>query len=469
MFEKVLIANRGEIAVRIARTCQELGIRSATVHSADDSHSLHVRAADEAVALDGVPTSRPYLDIAQIVAAALTVGADAVHPGYGFLAENADFAEAVLAAGLAFIGPSPSAIRTMGDKVAGRAVAESCGVPGVPGTRGAIQEVAEVLEFGAAHGFPLLIKASFGGGGRGMRVVADPGEVSDAFLSAQREAGTAFGQDDVYVERYLPRARHVEVQVFADGHGNSVFLGDRDCSVQRRHQKLVEEAPAPGLSDDLRRSMGEAALRLVRAVDYVGAGTVEFLVEDDNYYYLEMNTRIQVEHPITEMVLGVDLIAEQLLVAAGHTLSFTRSELAPRGHAIECRINAENVTRGRFLPSPGVLERLAAPTGAGVRLDAGYSSGDEILPYYDSLVGKLIAWAPTREHARRRLLAAIDELSVVGIRTTLPAVRVVLEHADFIDGAVSTRWLESLPLATLLATDGQRGATVATRRDSGRS
>ncbi|MBY4127554.1 ATP-grasp domain-containing protein [Rhodococcus fascians] len=473
MLSKVLIANRGEIAVRIIRTCAELGISSVAVHSDPDAGAMHVRLADEAVSLGGVSAAQSYLDVDKIIDAARKVGADAIHPGYGFLAENAGFARAVAAAGLIFVGPPAEAIDVMGEKVAARGVARKADVPQVPGSQGAITSAAEIIAFGDEHGYPVAIKASYGGGGRGMRTISQASEAADALASAQQEATAAFGRGDVYLERYLSHARHIEVQVFADTHGSTVWLGDRDCSVQRRHQKVVEEAPAPGLSDALRQAMGEASVRLAEQVGYVGAGTVEFLVEaeSEKFYFLEMNTRIQVEHPVTELTLGLDLIAEQLFVAAGSPLSIAASGPAPRGHAIEVRINAENVAGGLFLPSPGPLSAVNNPPRAGVRWDAGYESRDEVQPHYDSLIGKLIAWAPTRDHAVERILLALRDLQIDGVPTTAPAALTVIDHPDFRAAAINTNWLErDIDLAALLpegAADVDETATHDDETDAG--
>ena len=453
MLSKVLVANRGEIAVRIIRTCAEAGVASVAVYSEADEKALHVRLADEAVLLGAASASESYLAIDKIIEAAKSTGAQAVHPGYGFLAENAAFAKAVEDAGLIFIGPPSSAIEVMGSKIAARDLAAKADVPQVPGSQGTIASVADVIAFGDEHGYPVAIKATYGGGGRGMRMVASASEAESAFASAKQESAAAFGRDDVYLERYLSSARHVEVQVFADTHGNAVWIGDRDCSVQRRHQKLIEEAPAPGLSDELRRAMGEASVRLAKQVGYVGAGTVEFLVEADReaFYFLEMNTRIQVEHPVTEMTLGLDLVAEQLAVAAGEPLSITESGADPRGHAIEVRVNAEDTRGALFMPSPGPIATVQAPTRAGVRWDGGYESGDEVQPYYDSLVGKLIVWAPTRDRALDRLTLALDELIIDGVPTTVPAARQIIAHKDFRNVAMHTNWLErDIDFASLL-------------------
>lgn len=442
MFTKVLIANRGEIAVRIMRTCKRLGIATVAVHSTADAGALHVRLADESVDLGGGPASENYLSVAAIVKAALDSGAEAVHPGYGFLAENTELTAAIAAAGLTFVGPSAAAIETMGEKVAARAVAVAAGVPLAPGSPGPVSSADEVLAFAEDHGYPVIIKASFGGGGRGMRKVANAGEVAEAFDAATREATAAFGNGAVYCERYLENARHVEVQIFADSHGNGVYLGDRDCSVQRRHQKLIEEAPAPGLSDDVRRAMGESAVRLAAEVAYAGAGTVEYLYEDGEFYFLEMNTRIQVEHPVTEETTGIDIVEEQLRVAFGEPLSWTQDQIVADGVSVEARINAEDPAGGLFLPTPGMLEALDAPSGEGLRWDAGYAAGDEVLPLYDSLIGKLIAVAPTREEAIEKLRTALHDLHIVGVHTTAPAAEFILGTEDFRAGTFSTLWLE---------------------------
>ena len=442
VFSKILIANRGEIAVRVIRACRELGILSVAVYSELDRHALHVRLADEAYALGGETAADSYLNTEAILDAIEQSGAEAVHPGYGFYSENADFARAITERGITFIGPPPEAIEIMGDKISARLAAEKVGVNGVPGTTEIIQHPDEVRSFGDEHGYPVAIKAAYGGGGRGMKVVSSAEEVDAALESAQREAESFFGRNECYMERYLTWPRHIEMQIIADQHGNTVWLGERDCSAQRRHQKLIEESPAPNFPDEVRQAMGQAAVAVAEGCNYTNAGTVEFLFQDGEFYYLEMNTRLQVEHPVSELVSGVDLVREQIRVAAGEELSFNQQSVGRNGHAIEVRINAEDPAEGRFLPSPGTISTLTIPDGFGVRWDGGYEAGDTVSQFYDNLVGKLIVWGSDRDTAVARMRSALQELEVGGIATTASAHSAILAHPEFQAGEHSTKWVE---------------------------
>ncbi|MDH6286115.1 acetyl-CoA carboxylase biotin carboxylase subunit [Rhodococcus opacus] len=451
---RVFVANRGEIAVRIIRACRHLGVETAVGVSDADVDSLAARMADEVVVLGPPQPTHSYLRADLLIRAAKRTRCDAVHPGYGFLSERASFARACRDAGLIFIGPTPESIDSMGDKITAVGLASEAGVPCVPGS-GAVSDPNEALAIATEIGFPVLIKATAGGGGRGMRVVGSAAELPELFRSASSEAQSAFGDPTLYVEKFIERARHIEIQVIGDQFGNVVHLGERECSTQRRHQKLIEEAPSPVLGESEREAMGESAVRLARNVDYVGAGTVEFVVDDrdNSYYFLEMNTRIQVEHPVTEMISGRDLVAEQIRIASGLPLSFTQDEVILDGHAIECRINAEDPDRG-FFPSPGLVEEWGPPSGPGVRVDTCCYSGYTVSPYYDSLLAKIIVHAPTRAEAIQKMSTALSELTVTGPTTTAPFHHSVLAHPDFAAGAVTTRWVEDTFLRQSLTEAG---------------
>ncbi|HET7586053.1 MAG TPA: acetyl-CoA carboxylase biotin carboxylase subunit [Gemmatimonadaceae bacterium] len=441
MFKKVLIANRGEIALRVIRACRELGIQTVAVYSEADRESLHVRFADDDVCIGPAPARESYLKIPRIIAAAEITGADAIHPGYGFLAENAEFAETCVASNIVFIGPTAEQIRLMGDKATARRTMSGVGVPIVPGTPGPVDDAEEALALALEIGFPVIIKAAAGGGGKGMRVAADAEDFGRAFQLARSEALSAFGSGDVYVEKYLARPRHIEFQILGDQHGNVIHLGERDCSLQRRHQKLVEEAPSPAVTPELRATMGEAAVRGAKAIEYVGAGTIEMLLDaDGSYYFMEMNTRIQVEHPVTEMLTGVDLVKEQIRVAAGEPLS-VRTLPPLRGHVIECRVNAEDPSRN-FQPAPGRIETFHPPGGPGVRLDTHVYSGYTVPPYYDSLIAKLICQGRDRQEALNRMHMALDSFIIEGVPTTIPFLGRVMQHPRFQAGDVDTKFLE---------------------------
>jgi acetyl-CoA carboxylase biotin carboxylase subunit len=441
MFRKVLIANRGEIALRVIRACRELGLETVAVYSEADRESLHVRFADDDVCIGPPPARESYLNIPRLIAAAEITGADAIHPGYGFLAENAEFAEICAASKITFIGPTAEQIRTMGDKAEARKTMSAVGVPIVPGTPGPVEDVDEALSFATKIGFPVIIKAAAGGGGKGMRVAKDPDDFGRSFQLARSEALSAFGNGDVYVEKYLTRPRHIEFQILGDQHGNVLHLGERDCSVQRRHQKLIEESPSPAVTEELRESMGAAAVAGAKAIDYVGAGTIEMLLDEDGtYFFMEMNTRIQVEHPVTEMLYGVDLVKEQIRVAAGEPLSMKELPMR-RGHVMEVRVNAEDPARN-FQPSPGRITTYHPPGGPGVRLDSHVYDGYSVPPYYDSLLAKLICQGRDRTECIARMMVALESFIIEGVTTTIPFLARVMQNERFLSGDIDTKFLE---------------------------
>ncbi len=441
MFDKIVIANRGEIALRILRACRELGIKTVAVHSSADRDLKHVRLADESVCIGPASSLESYLNVPALISAAEVTDAMAIHPGYGFLSENADFAERVEESGFAFIGPRPETIRLMGDKVSAIDSMKMAGVPTVPGSGGPLGEDPDTnLAIARDIGYPVIIKAAGGGGGRGMRVVHSEANLLSAISLTKNEAGTAFGNDTVYMEKYLENPRHVEIQVLADTHGNAIHLGERDCSMQRRHQKVIEEAPAPGITEEMRQQIGRRCADACVEIGYRGAGTFEFLYENGEFYFIEMNTRVQVEHPVTEMITGVDIVREQILIAAGEKLSFTQDDIKITGHAIECRINAENPEN--FMPSPGKIERVHMPGGPGIRVDSHIYGGYTVPPYYDSMIGKLIAHGATREVALARMRTALDETIIEGIKTNIPLHRQLVDDAAFQEGGTNIHYLE---------------------------
>ncbi|HEY4192173.1 MAG TPA: acetyl-CoA carboxylase biotin carboxylase subunit [Mesorhizobium sp.] len=440
MFQKILIANRGEIALRVLRACKELGIQTVVVHSTADADAMHVRLADESVCIGPPPARDSYLNIHQIVAACEITGADAVHPGYGFLSENAKFADILAAHNITFIGPTGDHIRIMGDKIEAKRTAKRLGIPVVPGSDGAVSEEADAKRIASDIGYPVIIKATAGGGGRGMKVAHSEQDLIEALQTASKEAGAAFGNDAVYIEKYLEKPRHIEVQVFGDGFGNGVHFGERDCSLQRRHQKVWEEAPSPALNAEERARIGGICAKAVADLGYSGAGTIEFLYENGEFYFIEMNTRLQVEHPVTEAITGVDLVHEQIRVASGGGLSVRQEDIRFQGHAIECRINAEDART--FVPSPGTITHFHTPGGLGIRVDSGVYSGYRIPPYYDSLIGKLIVHGRNRIECMMRLRRALDEFVVDGINTTLPLFRDLVGNADIANGDYDIHWLE---------------------------
>ncbi len=459
MLSKILIANRGEIAVRVIRTCREMGIDTVAIYSDLDHDALHVKLADEAYRVGGVSPNESYLNTDAIYKIIQKAEVDGVHPGYGFLSENAEFARSIEKMGVSFIGPSAEAIEIMADKISAREAAEKVGVSGVPGSTDLVTESDQVVDFASEFGWPVAIKAVYGGGGRGMKVVNNAEEVSESLDSARRESMTSFGRDELYLERYLVNPRHVEIQVLADKSGNTIYLGDRDCSAQRRHQKLIEEAPAPGLTDEIRAAMGSAAVDVAKGCNYSNAGTVEFLYEDGSFYYLEMNTRLQVEHPVTEMVTGIDLVEQQILVASGEQLSLSQEDVKIEGHSIEFRINAEDPTGGMFLPSPGVITSMNIPDGLGVRFDGGYQPGDEVSQFYDNLIGKLVVWSNDRTSTIAKGFRALSEMNISGVATTISSAMAIINHDDFKNSDHSTKWVEeTLDLSDLKLDEDSSGS-----------